>query len=117
MPDHFVGITNYSLIRTDRTIILPDGTMKCGGVIMYIYKRQGLNFSVISELTLCNFYIEMSVIEHSLPHTHKIYVLNVCRPGDIESCIKQLQQCVNTIKTSDGIDICVKITQVRNCSK
>ena len=34
-------------------------------------------------------------------------MMNVYRPplGDIENCIKYLQQCISTIRTSDQIDI------------
>ena len=57
MPDHFVSISNYSLIRNDRTLTLPDGTIKRGGgICTYIW--QGLNFSVLNDHNVCDADIE-----------------------------------------------------------
>ena len=33
MPDHFVEITKYSLVRNDRGITLPDGSVRQGGEV------------------------------------------------------------------------------------
>ena len=46
LPDHFVGISNYSLVRCDRTLPVKRG----GGICTYI--RQGLNFTVITDLSI-----------------------------------------------------------------
>ena len=48
----------------------------------------------------------MSVIEYCLPHTRKIYILNVYRPpsGDVDNCIKHIQDCVNNLRTSEKIE-------------
>ena len=105
LPDHFVGITNYSLVRSDRTLILPDGSVKGGGGIC-TYIKQGLNFTVITDLSICNNDIEMSVIEYCLPQTRKIYILNVYRPpsGDVDNYLKNIQECINTLRTSGKMD-------------
>ena len=105
LSDHFVGIINYSLVRSDRTLILPDGYVKRGGGIC-TYIKQGLNFTVITDLSICNNDIAMSVIEYSLPHTRKIYILNVYRPpsGDVDNYLKNIQECINTLRTSGKLD-------------
>ena len=48
----------------------------------------------------------MSVIEYCLPHTRKIYILNVYRPrsGDVDNCIKHIQDCVNKLRISGKIE-------------
>ena len=104
MPDHFVNISNYSLVRNDRSLILHDGSIKRGGGIC-TYIRQGLNFVIIPEFSICTVDIEMSVIEYCLPHTHKLYILNVYRPpsGDVDNCIKHIQDCVNKLRISGKI--------------
>ena len=105
MPDHFVNITDYSLVRNDRTLILPDGTIKRGGGIC-TYIKQGLNFVIHNDFNICTADIEMSVIEYCLPHTRKIFIFNIYRPpmGDVEKCIKQIQDCVDILRNSDKID-------------
>ena len=105
MPDHFVNISNYSLVRNDRSLILHDGTIKRGGGIC-TYIRQGLNCVIIPEISICTVDNEMSVIEYCLPHTHKIYILNVYRPpsGDVDNCIKHIQDCVNKLRISGKIE-------------
>ena len=104
-PDHFVHISNYSLIRNDRSLILHDGSTKRGGGIC-TYIRQGLNFVTIPESSICTLDVEMSVIEYCLPHTRKIYILNVYRPpsGDVDNCIKHIQDCINKLRISGKIE-------------
>ena len=104
-PDHFVHIPNYSIIRNDRSLTLHDGTTKRGGGIC-TYIRQGLNFIIIPEYSICTVDIEMSVIEYCLPHTRIIYILNVYRPpsGDVDNCIKYIQDCINKLRISGKIE-------------
>ena len=106
MEDHFVTIRNYSLIRNDRSIIDDDGRVKRGGGIC-TYIKQGLTFKVVHELSLCNNDIELSVIQYNLPHTRKIYILNIYRPpaGDLDPFFKALQDCINVLRTTDKLDI------------
>ena len=106
MPDHFVNIPNYSMLRNDRNIVLANGTIKHGGGLC-TYIRQGINFNTMNELEICNDDIEMSEVKYNLPRTRKIYVLNVYKPpmGEIENCIEKIQQCLSTIRTNDQIDI------------
>ena len=48
----------------------------------------------------------MSVIQYNLPHTRKIFVINIYRPpdGDMDQFFLILQNCINTIRKNYKID-------------
>ena len=77
IPNAFVTIPGYTLIRQDRT--LPNQSKRGGGLVVYLTNRIE-HYINRTDLNYCDENIEMQWIEIHLPNQKKYFIGNICDP-------------------------------------
>ena len=107
VPDKFVQIPGYKLIRQDRDrTIYGDKKKRGGGLITYISDKIE-NTTNRLDLQQNNEHLESQWIEIQLPHQKKYIIGNLYRPpnGVIDKAIEMLNNIIEKIKINNNTEI------------
>ena len=102
IPNSFVTIPRYTLIRQDRTLL--DQNKRGGGLAIYLTNRIE-HYINRTDLNYCDENIEMQWVEIHLPNQKKYFIGNIYRPPNtnsakalikLNSIFEQLKQIVRS---------------------
>ena len=107
IPDKFIEIPGYQIVRQDRNrIAYGDKKKRGGGLVTYISNKIEKYINRI-DLQQNNEHIESQWIELQMPYQKKYIIGNIYRPpnGDIDKALEQLNSSIEKIKIEGNYEI------------